>query len=63
MMRLLLLALAAAGGLSGCTGRFSDPLTCLPDGSVTVWEYPNSQGSYDGLKSSSANCAAAQKRV
>ena len=49
MTRALLL-LIALGLLSGCGGgRFAGFNNCSADGSTVWFEYPNAQGSYDGL--------------
>ncbi len=55
MFRCLAVALVLAA-LTGCAGRFSNPLTCTRGGSPTVWEFPNSQGSYAGIDDTMENC-------
>ncbi len=47
--------------LSGCAegrqvGTILDPY-CAPDGSVVMYQIPNSQGNYDGAQASRENCA------
>jgi hypothetical protein len=40
----------ALGLLAGCSGgRWAGFNNCSADGSVVWYEYPNAQGSYDGL--------------
>jgi len=48
MLRAVLLVFAL-GLLSGCGGRFAGLNNCSADGSVVLFEYPNAQGSYEGL--------------
>jgi hypothetical protein len=49
--------LAATLAISACSGRFVGTTVCSKDGSPVWFEYPNSQGSYEGLDNSPANCA------
>jgi hypothetical protein len=42
--------------LSGCSGRFVGFLECSQGGSPVWWEYPNSQGSFDGISVNAQNC-------
>jgi len=55
MLRCAVLILVLAT-ISGCTGRFSNPLTCTKYGAPTIWEFPNSQGSYEGIDDKIDNC-------
>jgi hypothetical protein len=48
MLRAVLLVLALSL-LTGCGGRFAGFSNCSADGSVVWYEYPNAQGSYEGL--------------
>jgi hypothetical protein len=45
----ILIVLVALAALSGCSGRFAGFNNCSADGSLVMFEYPNSQGSYEGL--------------
>lgn len=44
-----LIVILAVGVLSACGGRFAGFDNCSADGSVVWYEYPNSDGTYDGL--------------
>lgn len=45
-----ILVLATLAILAGCGGgRYAGLNNCSADGSPVVWEYPNADGSYDGL--------------
>ncbi|MBU0724117.1 MAG: hypothetical protein KJ904_01300 [Alphaproteobacteria bacterium] len=44
-----LIVLVAVGLLSACGGRFAGLNTCSADGSVVLVEYPDKDGSYEGL--------------
>tara|TARA_R110002167_G_scaffold44905_2_gene134919 strand:+ start:239 stop:418 length:180 start_codon:yes stop_codon:yes gene_type:complete len=56
MIRLAIAALVVAG-LSGCAeGRFVGGMQCMPDGSPVIYQYKNTQGTYDGAKASRENC-------
>lgn len=44
-----LIVILAVGVLSACGGRFAGFENCSADGSVVWYEYPNADGSYDGL--------------
>jgi len=39
-----ILAICYGLALAGCEGMSSSPSTCLGDGSVTWWVFPNKQG-------------------
>ena len=46
--------------LSGCAegrrvGTILDPY-CAPDGSVVMYQFPNSQGNFEGARASRDNC-------
>ncbi len=56
LVRLGLLAIVALGLASCGEGRFVGFGKCASDGSIVWYERPNSQGSYDGLDVSEANC-------
>jgi hypothetical protein len=57
MSKKLLPALLLALLLSGCSsGRFVGFMECGLDHSPVWWEYPNSQGSYDGIAVNAQNC-------
>ena len=52
--------LAAGLVLSGCAegrrvGTIFEPV-CAEDGSVVMYQFPNSEGSYEGAKASKENC-------
>ena len=52
--------LAAGLVLSGCAegrrvGTIFEPV-CAADGSVVIYQLPNSEGSYEGAKASKENC-------
>ncbi len=48
--------LAACSGQSrSAPGSVLNPV-CAPDGSVVYRQYANSEGEYDGVKASTANC-------
>ncbi len=54
------MVLAAALVLGGCAegryvGSVLDPV-CMPDGTVVIYQIPNSQGSYEGVQASRENC-------
>ena len=54
------MVLAAALALGGCAegryvGSVLDPF-CTPDGAVVMYQFPNSQGSYEGTTASRENC-------
>jgi len=58
----LVFVMTAVLALSACStgrfepaGSFTDPL-CMPDGSVTFYEFANSTGKYDDTRASKANC-------
>lgn len=56
MIRLTIAALVLAG-LAGCAeGRFIGEMQCMPDGSPVIYQYKNTQGTYDGAKASRENC-------
>jgi hypothetical protein len=63
MKNLVVLPLFAVGvtlALSACApegGRYIGMNKCSADGSVVWYEYPNAQGSYEGLNNNEANCA------
>lgn len=44
-----LIVLVAVGLLSACGGRFAGLNNCSADGSVVLIEYPDKDGSYEGL--------------
>ena len=48
MLRIATLCLALLA-LSACGGRFAGTNNCSADGSTVWFEYPNAQGSYEGL--------------
>ncbi len=55
------MVLAATLVLGGCAegrwvGSVFDPF-CMPDGSVVLYQFPNSQGSYEGFTASRENCS------
>ncbi len=56
MPRRTALLLAAALLLAGCGGRFAGFNNCSADGSPVWFEYPNSQGSYEGLNNGPQHC-------
>jgi hypothetical protein len=56
MARTLSLLFLASLLLSACGGRFAGFGSCSADGSPVWFEYPNSQGSYDGLNNGPQNC-------
>jgi hypothetical protein len=47
-MSRIVIMLVALAALSGC-GRFAGFNNCSADGSLVMFEYPNSKGSYEGL--------------
>ncbi len=59
----MLAALVVALALYGCggegegrpVGSVLDPV-CAPDGSVVTYQFPNDQGSYEGVQASRENC-------
>jgi hypothetical protein len=46
---IILAALALLGGCAGNGGRFAGLNNCSADGSVVMFEYPNSAGNYNGV--------------
>lgn len=48
---LMMAGCAAPGG-----GQYVGLNQCAADGSVVMWEYPNSDGSYKGIAVSPENC-------
>ena len=49
------LALYGCGGEGRRVGTVLDPV-CAPDGSVVMYQFPNTQGSYEGVQASRENC-------
>jgi len=48
--------LSACAGDSRTAGSFLNPV-CAPDGSVVYRQYANTEGDYEGVKASAANCS------
>ncbi len=43
--------------LVGCAdGRFTEGMTCMPDGSIVLYQYKNTSGNYDGAKADPKYC-------
>ncbi len=50
MLKKTIFVLAALAALTACGGgRYAGLNNCSADGSPVIWEYPNADGSYDGL--------------
>jgi hypothetical protein len=56
MNRTFWLLFGAALVLASCGGRFAGFSSCSADGSPVWFEYPNSNGSYEGLNNGPQNC-------
>lgn len=53
----IVIAAFLLAGIAGCAeGRFITGMQCMPDGSPVIYQYKNTQGTYDGAKASRENC-------
>jgi len=55
-MRLAVILIAGVLLASCAEGRFVPPNTCMPDGSVVLYQYKNTGGTYDGAKADPKYC-------
>lgn len=55
-MKYVILGLGLLALTACADGRFVEAGMCMPDGSPVVYQYKNTQGTYDGSKLSAENC-------